>query len=180
MGKWICTNCGGDSPRSLQRGMCPGCYRFWYRHGVMKSQETMTRLSPGSNRRLCKNCHEGIAFVKELCRRCYEYQLRTGKRRPKHLWRDACLNCGKPYNKPRDLIKGRCKNCYHHWCKYGRDRDVAIVWCDCGQPATHKDVTLSFTLGTGHTTTEKYNLCQDCYDLEFEPLQTKGEAVWNR
>jgi hypothetical protein len=52
--------------------------------------------------------------------------------------------------------------------------------CDCGNPATHFDVALNVLTPDGYQRAEKYDLCEDCWQLENEPLQTKGEAVWNR
>lgn len=167
----VCRNCGDVSSRYLQRGMCPKCYRFWLRHGVMRSQDLLARLPPGSNRRSCKNCHEGRAVGRKLCHNCLNYLLRTGKPRPRHLWLEKCVNCGKPRTGPRSLCKGRCKNCYRWWTKYGEDRQIEpIRWCDCGHAATHHDVRLPVQNGaSGKITEVAMDLCQDCYELEFEP-----------
>lgn len=180
--QWICKNCGEESLRSLQRGMCPKCYRFWQRHGVMRSAKTMSRLPPDSNQRSCKNCHEGKAVARELCATCWNYQKRTGRRRPRYLWQDACVNCGKPSTGQRSLCKGRCKNCYYWWHKYGEDRKIESVrWCDCGHKATHFNVPLQLlTVSNKVLTTELYDLCDDCWDLEHEPVQTRGENHKNR
>jgi hypothetical protein len=167
--KWVCQNCNEESKRSLQRGMCSACYRWWFRHGTMRPEAKKRRVSPGGNKRTCKHCKEAQARIRGMCKACYDYWLRTNKRRPKHLSKDACVNCGKPKTKPRDLAKGRCKNCYYWWHKYGVDRTVGNVrWCDCGNVATHLDVELQLlTVSNQLPTFERYDFCDSCYQLEF-------------
>lgn len=52
--------------------------------------------------------------------------------------------------------------------------------CDCGNPATRIGVPLSFLMANEFVATALYDLCEDCWQLENEPIQTRGEAVWNR
>lgn len=51
--------------------------------------------------------------------------------------------------------------------------------CECGNPGMHF-VRLSYLSGDDKERSDWFWLCDDCYALEFEPVQTKGEAVWNR
>jgi hypothetical protein len=61
------------------------------------------------------------------------------------------------------------------------ERKTPRVRCDCGEWATHFGVELSVGMGSGrNTASEKYDLCEDCYQLENEPINAKGAAVWNR
>lgn len=47
--------------------------------------------------------------------------------------------------------------------------------CECGRRARHFDVALSVAGGFA-----MYNLCDSCYALEMEPVQTRGELLVNR
>lgn len=51
----------------------------------------------------------------------------------------------------------------------------APVVCDCGNFATRFDVKLGVGIGVA-----LYNLCEDCYELEFEPVLTGNENLYNR
>lgn len=167
----ICHNCGGVSSRGLQRGMCPACYRFWLRHGKLRNKENMTRVHPGGNQKTCINCHQDRAMIKEMCMACYQYNFRTGRNRPRRLWIERCINCGKPKTGPRTIIFGRCMSCYNRWRKYGEEKKVELIkWCDCGEEAVHFDVKLNYMLASGCTREEGFDLCQNCYELEQETI----------
>jgi hypothetical protein len=52
--------------------------------------------------------------------------------------------------------------------------------CDCGQLAIRLDVPLTIGTSDGYISTAAYDLCEDCYSLEHEPVQTRWENVHNR
>jgi len=89
-----------------------------------------------------------------------------------------CPGCGAQRTGPNQFVKGYCRPCYNNryiaqYRAAGRERprkhrrtetrQPRAVRCDCGHDAVHRDVMVG-----GH----KYNLCQDCYDLEKEGTNT--------
>lgn len=76
-------------------------------------------------------------------------------------------------------------------CRWRREYGIAVdgsdvppsdvvVLCDCGHVATHFDVPATIICATGLQIAVTYDLCDDCWQLEIEPVLTKGENVWNR
>jgi hypothetical protein len=70
--------------------------------------------------------------------------------------------------------KGLCSTCYQYQLETGEMRIPKRKYsrvknkCDCGQPATHFDVELqTLTVDTGAVRPVVYNLCEQCYRLEF-------------
>ncbi len=179
-----CSNCG-ELPRVRfypKTGLCEACYTFQRKHGQSRRPENAR--TKGGATGLCSNCHQARAIALNLCAACYKHQRRHEKRRTRSLYnrRETCKNCGKPRTK-KGFARGRCPACAVYWWRNRRERTNSIPplgYCDCGQPATHGDVALNLATADGYMHTEIYSLCDDCYALEFEPIQTKGEAVWNR
>lgn len=156
-----CVQCG-KSP-TLARGLCNACYK-WHREG---KQRPAHLCHP---RKFCQTCGQSSVEARNECNACYRYRRRHGKQRPAYRWKDACGNCGAPRQHKRYKL-GRCENCYEYRRTHGTERP-AHLWkryCDCGNVATHLDVQLSMmTVDKELLKIERYDLCQDCYQLETQ------------
>lgn len=161
----VCLNCHRDTNTDrLRVGRCMSCYRYWRKHGHDRPAECRIR-SPKQLRPWCKRCGESFAGDKHktLCSACYQYKLRTGRARPRHLLADSCIVCDKP--RTPGFARGRCPTCYQYWRKHGGvDRTPDLVaavapkgFCACGRRAQHV-----VTVPVGNHT-ETYHLCENCY-----------------
>lgn len=173
-----CSNCGRQVKDSLflpTMGICAACRKYELRTGRKRPAVDSLHMSGGSSG-FCTNCGERHAVAKRLCRACWLYQHTHGKKRPRRLWMERlhCRNCGAPGSEKRhSIIKGRCNACYRYWRVHGIERLerywTASRWCDCGQPATHFGVRLrTMSIDKETVREECYDLCSDCYQLEFD------------
>ncbi len=79
--------------------------------------------------------------------------------------------------------RGRCDLCAKYWRRHKTERPPKRWkrYCECGNVATHLNTPLKLmTIDKGAELIEHYDLCEDCWELENEPLQTKGESKWER
>jgi hypothetical protein len=157
-----CTNCG-EERRIEAKGLCQRCYLYQKRHGIARP----LLLQKG----WCTRCKQKKARAQGMCHACYSYKRKHGVPRPSYLFkRDECKICGKP---GRNYARGYCGTCYGYKKMMGVERPEYLwrgaVWCECGKQAIHTNVALRLATGDGTPITEKYNLCQDCHDLEFQP-----------
>lgn len=174
----------GRVAKSYKLGLCNACYEWQRTRGTQRIPQREWTRQQGQ---WCSNCHNRRAYSQSLCVNCYCYKKANGRNRPRYRWAESCKVCGRP-REYRTFRKGRCRACADHWYRHGVERPAELIakiapfgWCDCGQKAVHPDVPLRvMTVDRQVVHTETYNLCQACYDLENEPLQTKGEAVWNK
>ena len=119
-----------------------------------------------------------------LCEACYRYAQRNNgamrdpektKRHPPLPVGTPCITCGYERNSLEEVwIRGECMRCYEHRRINGTARSARAYTrklptitrlCECSQPAVHLNIMLC--VGGGWAT---YNLCQDCMDLEREPI----------
>jgi hypothetical protein len=178
----ICTHCGQPSCGRYYEGICEACYAYKRRTGVSRPTSTMRRKNKG---KLCGRCRQEGARYKGLCKKCYQYKWANGRARPRYRYiTEHCLVCGRPKpDTPAQFLRaGRCSTCHAYWQKHRRERSEELIrkvaplgWCECSKPARRADVLLQTMTGDGYERAEKYNLCNDCYALEFG-----GEATWNR
>jgi hypothetical protein len=158
-----CSNCGRVSSGKVVRGLCPPCRLFEDRHGRPRTTADMIRRK-GDPRPFCTNCKQArVTRHRFLCGACYQYQKRTGKQRPSHLWRESCYVCRRP--RVTGFVRGRCRVCHGYLQRYGRDRDPKRIvrlypmgWCDCGNPAVRAD--------------DEMRYCADCWQIEQQMPNT--------
>jgi hypothetical protein len=172
-----CRNCR-EVKEIHGRGLCSPCHRYYLKNGKHRT-ESVRKMKDGATGR-CINCRLGKAVSKRLCAACYRYKSKNGVDRPKRFFlrREECRNCGMPREAigRNEFRRGRCKPCYRYWTRTGENRpaelwNAPLGWCDCGHRATHKDVPLNYmTVDKEAVRTELYNLCDDCYALENEPV----------
>lgn len=156
-----CKNCG-RSVSQLRGGRCCACVSYRTRHGVERPPNGIRRTADKA-RPVCSNCKLDLAGedYKHLCNACYMYKRRTGRNRPRRLFRENCKVCGRP--KGVGFARGRCHACYTHWRRKGRDRtpdELASIapygWCECKKTAV---TVLDTAVG-------EIPLCADCLALE--------------
>lgn len=159
----VCANCQRRK-RLVWRGRCARCVSYYYKND--RTWPPQHALRPGPKARipaLCSRCRSEEAEGKSgLCEACYQYQRRTGRGRPRYLWRPACKICGKPAG-ARGWKDERCELCRLYRKRYGKDRSAEIVaryapngWCECGQPAV---TDIPGDLG-------RIKLCAACAEIE--------------
>lgn len=186
----ICQTCQREVKRTI-KGQCDACYRFEREKGRKRLPSEKVRvLTVGGSTGRCKRCKLKPAKAHGLCASCVTYYQVRKKDRPLRMISrsEYCKNCGVPRASLK-FVRDRCPSCYRYWLKYrGADRPsylwerkAPLGWCDCGHKATHANVPLRWmTVDKEAIRTEYYNLCDDCYALENEPITTKGEATWIR
>lgn len=182
-----CANplCNNDDKFRV-KGLCMPCYNYRLRTG-------RDRFADGyqayvyNTQTLCRNCKQSrVIRAKGMCDTCYRYYVTNGKMRTrKHFLRnEECKNCGKPRSAEKwGWRRGRCDLCAKYWRKHKVERPPKHwrKWCECGNAATHIGVPLKLmTVEKGIELIEHYDLCEDCWQLENEPLLTKGESKWER
>lgn len=190
-----CINCGATEYYRLYKktGLCSACYQIQLKHGRSRSEKDY-RMQGGSTG-ICSVCGQTWAMAKKRCETCYKYWKVYGRDRTRRHWirPEKCKICGKPETATRrrtahgtNIVRGRCTACSHYYRRHGKERPESFWktpygWCECGSPAMHKDVPLKLmTIDKGVEITELYNLCDDCWNLEHEPLLTRGESKWER
>lgn len=176
----ICSNCQTDVKPSLflpTLGICHACRVYERRTGRKRAGPS---FMAGGASGICRNCNQSPAQARGLCNSCYKFQRLTGKPRPRKYWarREACKNCGLPREGTRrgKLTRGMCDTCDKYRQRTGRNRPAhlwkaPLGWCDCGHRATHANVPLRIGTGEGYEYDATYNLCDDCYALENEPVK---------
>lgn len=166
--------CSGDVTLYRRIRLCNVCYRFYQRNNEMRFGPGYSARAEYAHDARCKNCKMKRPYALGECRACYQYRRTHGRKRPRSLWMKAerCRNCKRPRDACGEFRRGVCNACRKYKERTGLNRPSylwgAQAWCDCGNPATHMDVPLRFTTGTGHDEMALYNFCQDCYDLEFD------------
>ncbi len=190
-----CHNCGATEYHRFfpESGLCSACYQFQRKNGRARTEKEH-RVKGGSTG-ICIVCGQTWAATKKRCETCYRYLRLYGKDRTRRHWArpEKCKICGKPETATRrpnaygtGIVRGRCPGCRHYLSRHGVERPESFwkansIWCDCGNRATHLRVPLrTMSVDKGVEREELYDLCEDCWRLENEPLQTKGEIKWNR
>lgn len=164
-----CSNCGKKNPgghdTKFQHGLCHSCLMFYRKHGRHSTEQERQRYR--QEKTVCVDCKERIATYMHYCERCYNYRLRTGKKRPKRrLDAESCINCGVPLgdNRPNS---GLCRRCYRYQYEFKKDRPEHLWksphgWCDCSTGDKPVKATHIVTVRVMHHD-EHYPLCDACY-----------------
>jgi len=182
-----CANplCNNDDKFRV-KGLCMLCYNYRKRTGRDRFGEGYSEHIPNVHS-VCCNCKQNREIrAKGLCDTCYRYWTKYGKHRTRKHWsrNEECKNCGKPRSAERwGFKRGRCDLCAKYWRRHKAERPPERWkrYCECGNVATHLNTPLKLmTVEKGVELIEHYDLCQDCWELENEPLQTKGESKWER
>lgn len=177
----VCQNCGDTVPAKLyvpQFQSCNACRKYKLRRGENRPGHLTVR---GGTTGICDNCKQSPAVAKRLCDNCYRYQNKTGKARPRKWWarRENCKTCGMPREGTTrgKFTRGMCPTCAAYKKRTGKNRPphlwkAPFGWCFCGHRATHANVPLQYmTVEQEAVRTGHYNLCDDCYALENEPVR---------
>lgn len=156
-----CANCGMDK-RIHARGLCHTCYQYQRKFGKPRPRKAYDRP------KFCRTCKQEKVHANGECVACYTYRRANGKRRPAYKWQEHCRVCGAP-RRYRRWCRGRCDACSTYYRKTGVERPSRLWkrYCDCGSVATHLDVELQMmTVDRELPKVERYDLCEDCYQLE--------------
>lgn len=176
----VCETCQRETKRTV-KGQCDACRKWEKVKGYKRlPTEPVRALTIGGATGRCKRCHLRKAKAHNLCSSCVTYFQVKKKDRPLRMInrREYCRNCNVP-RLDKKFVKDRCPNCYRYFLKWGKERQThlwekkaPLGWCDCGHRATHKDVPLKYmTIDKEAVRVELYNLCDDCYALENEPVR---------
>lgn len=132
----------------------------------------------------CRHCRDNRAVANGLCNTCYNYKLRNGKARPKHLIYQRCNNCKCPIGS--SSRSGLCRRCYLYNNVFNKPRpervwktvDPWLGWCECSTrtkpvPAIH---TIKFEVGSSGSQNRRYeslHLCERCH-VEYVRIEKQG------
>jgi len=75
------------------------------------------------NETVCRQCQqEQVLYAKGMCRRCYNYELRTGRPRPRDMRSKKPFVCPQCGDERKKYAKGLCRRCYSYQFRHGISR----------------------------------------------------------